>query len=491
MLPVIYLYPLLHDGKTFVKLSFKQDKTLFWYLCQQQEIIKYSKTYKCLVTYYRRGSLLKLKEVIKGKATLDTSALMRFALQAKSGEGKRLSPKGASQSLVQLIPGVLADIPILIIQFRYHPELLALMKAQAFTHYYGKGKCWYVYQEQVSVYDLVILLQPHARLRLDPKLFPVDFKTQKLLLCGNSKDWGPISSDSFLDALYGRGYSENTIKSYFSLMGRFIKEAGIQQEQALEELQPVQVNVYHSRWIALGEVSAGAINQSVSAIKFYMQHVLKKPLEGVELVRAKREKKLPKVMSQEEVAAVLSSTDNLKHRCMLSLLYSGGLRAGELINLKVTDVNWVRKQLWIQKGKGKKDRMSLLSSVLQEQLTAYQEEYKPQVYLFEGQWGGQYTASSLQSVFKKALTGVGIRTPFTVHCLRHSFATHLLEAGTDLRYIQSLLGHESSKTTEVYTHVSQKAIANIQSPLDRLDLKANYYKLPNQNHSNHMVKHDK
>jgi integrase/recombinase XerD len=162
------------------------------------------------------------------------------------------------------------------------------------------------------------------------------------------------------------------------------------------------------------------------------------------------------------------------------LLYSGGLRAGELINLKVTDINWVRKQLWIQKGKGKKDRMSLLSSVLQEQLSAYQEAYKPQVYLFEGQWGGQYTASSLQSVFKKALAAVGIRKPFTVHCLRHSFATHLLETGTNLRYIQSLLGHESSKTTEIYTHVSQKAIANIQSPLDRLDLKAKYYKLPNQ-----------
>ena len=480
MQPVIYLHPLLHDGKTFVRISFANDNDLFQYLYQQQDILKYSKTFKCLVTHYRREPLLKLKEVIKGKATLNTSALMRFALQTKSGEGKKPSPKGASQPLVQLIPGELSDIPILIIQFRYHPELLALMKAQAFTHYYGKGKCWFVHQDQVAVYDLVTLLQPYARLRLDPKLFPVDFKTQKLLLCGNSKDWGSISSDAFLDALYGRAYSENTIKSYFSLMGRFIKESAIKQEQALEELQPVQVNVYHSRWMALGKVSAGAINQSVSAIKFYMQHVQKKPLEGVELVRAKREKKLPKVMSQQEISAVLSSTDNLKHRCMLSLLYSGGLRAGELINLKVTDLNWVRKQLWIQKGKGKKDRMSLLSSVLQEQLAAYQEAYKPQVYLFEGQWGGQYTASSLQSVFKKALAAVGIRTKFTVHCLRHSFATHLLETGTDLRYIQSLLGHENSKTTEIYTHVSQKAITNIQSPLDRLELNAKFHKLPNQ-----------
>ena len=480
MLPVIYLHPLFHDGKTFVRISFAADNGLFQYLYQQQDILKYSKTYKCLVTHYRREPLLKLKALIKGKATLEASALERFALQTKAGEGKKSPFKGASQPLVQLIPGELADTPILMIQFRYHPELLALMKAQTFTHYYAKGKCWYIDREQLSVFDLVTLLQPHARLRLDPQLFPVDFKTQKLLLCGNNQDWGAISSDGYLDALYGRAYSENTIKCYFSLMGRFIKEAAIKQEQALEELQPVQVNVYHSRWMAQGEISAGTINQSVSAIKFYMQHVLKKPLEGVELVRAKREKKLPKVMSQQEVSAVLSSTDNIKHRCMLSLLYSGGLRAGELINLKVTDVNWVRMQLWIQKGKGKKDRMSLLSSVLQEQLAAYQEIYKPQDYLFEGQWGGQYTASSLQSVFKKALTAAGIRTSFTVHCLRHSFATHLLETGTDLRYIQSLLGHESSKTTEIYTHVSQRAIRNIQSPLDRLELKANYYKLPNQ-----------
>jgi integrase/recombinase XerD len=317
MLPVIYLHPLLHNGKTFVRISFAHDNSLFQYLYQQHDVLKYSKTYKCLVTHYRKEPLVRLKALIKGKATLDTSALMRFALQTKAGDGKKPPPKRASQPLVQLIPGELADTPILLIQFRYHPELLSLMKAQTFTRYYAKGKCWYVDRAQVSIFDLVALLQPHARLRLDPKLFPLDFKTQKLLLCGNSQDWGAINPDAYLDSLYGRGYSENTIKSYFSLMGRFIKDTSVKHEQALEDLQALQVNIYHSRWMAQGAISAGTINQSVSAIKYYMQHVLKKPLEGVELVRAKREKKLPKVMSQEEVSAVLSSMDNLKHRCFI------------------------------------------------------------------------------------------------------------------------------------------------------------------------------
>ncbi|WP_017734040.1 tyrosine-type recombinase/integrase [Nafulsella turpanensis] len=480
MLPVIYMHPLHHGGKTFIRLCFGQENDLFRYLYPHAGILRYSRTYKCLVMHYRKEAFLQLKELLKGKATLDSSALIRYGLQQKAAAFRKNIPQSFHQPLVQLLSAELEGKKVLIIEFRYRSDLVKLMKEQPFTHYFAKAKCWYVEREKVSLNELVSLLQPHVRLRLDPKLYPLDFKTQKLLLCGNSKDWGGISPDPYLDVLYGRGYSERTIKAYFSLMGRFIGQTGLKTAEDLASLEPIQINIYHSRWVAQGGIAAGTINQSVNAVKFYMQHVLNKPVEGLELVRVKKEKALPKVMSLEEMVAVLSAPDNLKHRCMLSLLYSGGLRAGELINLKVTDINWERKQIRIRKGKGKKERMTLLSSVLQEQLSVYLNLHNPSVYLFEGQWGGQYTSSSLRSVLKQAMVVAGIKKPFSLHCLRHSFATHLLESGTDLRYIQSLLGHNSSKTTEIYTHVSQKAIGNIQSPLDRLDLKENYHKLPNQ-----------
>ena len=159
---------------------------------------------------------------------------------------------------------------------------------------------------------------------------------------------------------------------------------------------------------------------------------------------------------------------NLKHRCLLQLLYAGGLRIGEVINLKLTDVQSGRNLLLIRGGKGKKDRTTLLSQKLLESLLSYFKQYRPKDWLFEGQLGGQYTVESIRNVFRACKEKAGIKGPFTPHSLRHSFATHLLEQGTDLRYIQALLGHGSSKTTEIYTHVTAHAIVKIMSPLDNL-----------------------
>lgn len=480
MEPVIYLYPLFHGGKTFVRLGFQPNKELYAFLCQQKEVLQYSKTYKCLVTYYKKEPLEQLKEVIKGKARLNTTALMRHALQTKAKGYKKSMPEGANSPLVQLIPGDLEGKEILIIQFRYHQALVKLMKDQSFTHFFAQGRCWYVYRQEVKLLDVIRLLQPMARLRLDPRLHPLDFSIQKQLISGGGKDWGRINPDPYLDALFGKGYSCSTINTYYSLMGRFIREQGINQEQILVDLEAHTINTYHSRWMSQGNITAASVNQSVNAIKFYLLHVLGKPLEGLDLVRAKQEKQLPKVISQEEIRKILTACDNVKHRCMLSLLYSGGLRAGELIKLKLTDIDWERQQIRVRQAKGKKDRVTLLSKVLCQQLKVYLVQYKPQVWVFEGQWGGQYTDSSLRSVFKQALGKAKINKPYTLHALRHSFATHLLEGGTDLRYIQSLLGHNSSKTTEIYTHVSQQVVQNIQSPLDRLEMNGKYSMLQDE-----------
>jgi len=172
----------------------------------------------------------------------------------------------------------------------------------------------------------------------------------------------------------------------------------------------------------------------------------------------------------EEVQQLISLTTNIKHKAILMCIYSAGLRMSELLNLKLTDILSDRKLILVRNGKGKKDRTTLLGTKTLEILRVYYLEYKPEEYLFEGQKGGKYSATSVQRVFKKALSLAKIRKPATVHTLRHSFATHLLEKGTNLRYIQTLLGHSSPKTTEIYTRVSTVDIEDIKNPIDFLDI---------------------
>lgn len=211
-------------------------------------------------------------------------------------------------------------------------------------------------------------------------------------------------------------------------------------------------------------------DQAINAIKFYYEQVLGRPVKTYYVQRPKKEKRLPEVLSEEEVASILNSIDNLKHKAILSLIYSAGLRLGELINLKINDIDSGRMVIIIRQGKGKKDRISLLSEKVLHLLREYLKVYQPREYLFEGQFFGQYSSTSVQKVFRMAKVKACIRKPATVHTLRHSFATHLLERGTDLRYIQALLGHKNPKTTEIYTHITKKGMEKIKSPFDSLDL---------------------
>jgi integrase/recombinase XerD len=217
--------------------------------------------------------------------------------------------------------------------------------------------------------------------------------------------------------------------------------------------------------------SAAYQNQLVNSIKFYFEKVLGRQKEFYNLPRAKKPFKLPVVFSEEEIVLLFDQVDNFKHKCILYLIYSGGLRISEAVKMKVGDIDSARNQIVIRGAKGKKDRTTLLSQTLLEMLRHYYKLYKPKLYLFEGELGGQYNVKSIQNIFNKALKASGIQKEATTHSLRHSFATHLLERGTDLRYIQELLGHESSKTTEIYTHVTKKAVDKIVSPLDNLDIR--------------------
>jgi site-specific recombinase XerD len=218
------------------------------------------------------------------------------------------------------------------------------------------------------------------------------------------------------------------------------------------------------------KVSASHQNQAINAIKFYYERVLGGQRKFYNLVRPNKEKALPNVLSTQEVTALLKATTNLKHRAILTTIYSSGLRIGEAINLKIKDIDSNRMQIRVEQAKGKKDRYTLLSTKTLTLLRTYIKTYRPKTHLFEGPEGGPYSARSIQVFFKERCQKAGITKKVTVHTLRHSFATHLLEKGTDLRYIQVLLGHESSKTTEIYTHMTTKGFDQIISPMDDLEI---------------------
>lgn len=187
-------------------------------------------------------------------------------------------------------------------------------------------------------------------------------------------------------------------------------------------------------------------------------------------LRPKRERPLPLVLSIREVERILSAASNIKHRLTILLICSAGLRVSEAVNLELKNIDYERRIITVREGKGKKDRQVPLSAKLEKLLSEYFRQYKPGRYLFEGQKGGKYSVRSIQTVFRNAREKAGIEKPASVHSLRHSYATHLIEAGTDLRIIQELLGHSSSKTTEIYTHVSARSIAGVRSPADDLDI---------------------
>ena len=270
----------------------------------------------------------------------------------------------------------------------------------------------------------------------------------------------------YIQWLSSKRYSSNTIKTYSEALKSFLV---FYREKTIADITNEDVIIYNNEYILKNNLSSSYQNQIVNAIKLFFSTVRGAKIEIDKIHRSKRSKILPNVLSKEEIKLILNAHSNIKHKTMLSLIYSCGLRRSELLNLKPADIDSKRGIVIIKQGKGKKDRISPLSLKILEMLREYYSIYKPAIWLFEGQnLGEQYSEYSLQSVLKQALQKVATKKSITLHWLRHSYAKHLLESGTDLRYIQELLGHSSSKTTEIYTHVSTKSIQQIKSPFDDL-----------------------
>ena len=276
-----------------------------------------------------------------------------------------------------------------------------------------------------------------------------------------------VLPEGYLELLEQKRYSPSTIKTYRAYFSDFME---YHKGRNIDRLKVADINKYILYLVNEKKISVSQQNMRINAIKFYYEQVKggKRQYYGG-ITRAKEYKSLPEVLSLNEVCRILSYLSNRKHRCMISLIYSAGLRRSELLNLTPKDIISERMLVRIM-GKGRKCRYSLLSEKLLKELREYFKEYRPQKWLFEGETPGEpYSASALVKILKEAATHAGIKYRVHVHMLRHSFATHLLEQGTDLRTIQELLGHNDIKTTSIYLHVTSTHKSSIPNLLDSLD----------------------
>ncbi len=275
-----------------------------------------------------------------------------------------------------------------------------------------------------------------------------------------------VCPDEYIQKLELKQYALSTCNTYINLFEVFINYF-IKWE--LTQIDEEQIRAYLQKLVRSGR-SHSHINQVINSIKFYYEVVLEMPNRFYSIERPIKKETLPKVISLEEVAELIKNTNNIKHRCIVSLLYSSGLRRGELLNLKLEDIDSKRMVINVINGKGGKDRLTILSETVLKDLRKYYKVWSPETYLFEGIKGKKYSGTSISKIINGACKRAKLKRKVTPHTLRHSFATHLLEAGTDIRYIQTILGHSSTQTTEIYTQVAISNIKIIQSPIEMLNL---------------------
>jgi integrase/recombinase XerD len=360
----------------------------------------------------------------------------------------------------------IGDHPIIRIEFPYDFELKQLVRQFPGSNWDTGMKVWWVKYSDSRLSEMLQFFKGKAWLDYSElkkatipqekiKIILPDLSSEKIKAIQCFEDW-----------LRNKRYSENTIKTYRDAISVFLRFFG---NKRIEEIENSDLEKFNTAYILANAYSSSYQNQFVNAIKLFFLNRKGEKFNPEIIYRPKREKALPNVLSKEEIKKILDSISNIKHKSMISLIYACGLRRSELLNIQLNDIDPNRKLLFIKQSKGKKDRVVPISDKLIELLRANYKSERPKVYLFEGEKiGSKYTGSSLQQVLKQAIKKAKIKKPVTLHWLRHSYATHLLESGTDLRYIQELLGHNSSRTTEIYTHVSKKKISEIRSPFDDL-----------------------
>lgn len=350
--------------------------------------------------------------------------------------------------------------------FQYDPELVKIVKGINGIKWSATMHCWHLPYSDDSIDTLGRLIQDKT-INV-PEYNALCYERRFRFFGRELTESQERSIKEFKEYMEVQRYSQKTIETYIQALRTFFSYA---RAKDISQFNNSDIKEFNYNYVIRNGFSASYQNQIISAIKLFYKTQLGIDTELNELQRPLRSRPLPEVFSIQEVEKLLKSVKNLKHRTMLALIYACGLRRSELINLKITSIDSGRKMLKIRESKGNKDRLVPLPESLIMHLREYYKEYRPSVWLFEGYIKGrQYSVTSLREVFDRAKARAGISKKLTLHSLRHSYATHLLENGVDLRFIQELLGHKSSKTTEIYTHVTTKSLEKIKSPYEQLNL---------------------
>ncbi len=346
-----------------------------------------------------------------------------------------------------------SDNSHLAVKFMYNQELLTVIRGISGRRWDNAGKIWYI-PDRKENFDR--LLETVVNLK-----YCVYIGSDATPANGNN-DFPDEFLKALKDELIIRKYSRSTIKSYLHYNADLL----VFSEKKPESIIQQDITVFLSSKVSEKNLSAATVQLMINSLRFYYGEVLKRDFI-YEITPPKRDKKLPVVLSKPEVHSLLESIENLKHKTIIALIYSAGLRLNEAVTIKLSDIDIGRGAINLRCGKGRKDRATLLSETFLALLKSYIEIYHPENWLFKGQEDGSHIKGrSVQNIFQRAVVKAGIKKAVTVHSLRHSFATHLLEQGIDIRYIQELLGHQSPDTTMIYTHVSTGKLRSIKSPLD-------------------------
>lgn len=342
----------------------------------------------------------------------------------------------------------------ILLYFAYNDTLKNIIKQKFNGLWSSSLKCWHIDYNTENIHKIYSVL---------PKDYRIVNNLKKRDFTKDQKDF----LNGFYKYLKGKRYSESTVKTYSLFIADFVD---YYKNKNVDEYTNRDIEVYLENVFVKRNYSISTQRQFISAVKQLRLYNPSCKIDDLKLTRPKKSRKLPLVLSKEEVLILIKNTSNLKHRTIIALLYSSGLRISELLNLKVRNIDIDRKQLIIQNAKGRKDRYVVLAESIIPLLINYYHSFKPKVYFIESKAGKTYSASSVRKLLKRACEKSGIRKVVTPHTLRHSFATHLLENGISLRHIQELLGHSRPETTMIYTKVTKKDLLDVESPLDKIML---------------------
>jgi site-specific recombinase XerD len=354
----------------------------------------------------------------------------------------------------------------------YNSQLNKIFRTLDFVKYSNTNKGWYLPKDKALLKQVTAAVASIAQLDIEALKLPVDevaakqVNNIKATVLNNITQHNAKQLELMLQTLILKGYSKATIRTYQNEFSVFLQNISTTNVDALNVDRIKQYLLYCHTVLKLTE---STIHSRMNALKFYYEQVLDREKFFWEIPRPKKRIILPKVISEEKIIKGLLDIENIKHRALLFTAYSAGLRVSEVVSLKVTDIDSDRMQIRVENAKGKKDRMATLAKATLQILRDYFVEYKPTNYLFEGQNKNEHLAiRTAQIIFQNAYKNLQLPPSVSFHSLRHSYATHLLENGTDIRFIQELLGHNDIATTLRYTHVSKKELGRIESPLDKI-----------------------